>query len=132
MRLERAVDIQIELKARVNDLIGLAVTCHLPHSDMTERYLKLFERYPKDLPGHVRSYIRGYYEARIDSLYHTSLQYGYEWENLVYPANWDTLPEPLKEACRKGAVMNHGHYWKETIGNPSSGAKPFFVNCEAV
>lgn len=125
MRLERAINLQSQLVNSVIDLYSLARACHLTSSQINERFNRLFEPFPK-LPNHVRQFVRGYREALTDRLYHQYLQYGYEWNGIVYPANWDTLPEELKEALRKGTLVTHGHYWNDTLATPGQ-AKPFFL-----
>lgn len=92
---------------------------------MTARYTALFDKYPKDLPHHVRAYVRGYYNALVDSLYHVDLAHGYEWEGTVY-TSYDAYPEPLKEALRDTVdTVPHGHYWKASLETKQN--KPFSV-----
>ncbi len=125
MKLDRSIDIKMELQTRVQDLVSSAKCFHLTHSELTDRYLKLFERYPKDLPTHVRSYISGYYSALVDSLYHVHLTHGFEWNGIVYE-KWDSMPEDLKEVIRKDCDnVPHGHYWKDTLDKRTN--KPFFT-----
>ena len=132
MKLKRSIAIQRELIERLNDLYSLAITCHLTSEEINTRYGKLFERYPKDLPTHVKEYVRGYRECKDEYLYRHCLQFGYKWQEIVYPANWDTLPEELKEACRKGATLEHGHYWKDTFMKDGQETKPYFAHSTAV
>lgn len=126
MKIERSLKIQGQLITRLQDLYHLATTVHMTSQDMNERFNRLFEPYPK-LPVWVREYVRGYRHALDDNLYRNHLQYGYEWQGLVYPANWDNLPEELKEYLRKGnETIRHGHYWKKTL-TMAGNDKPFFV-----
>lgn len=122
MKLDRAIDIQRELQTSVNDLLSVARVCSLSHADILERYHALFARYPKDLPGHVRCYIRGYFSALLHNLYRTDLMHAYVWEGKLY-SKWEDSPEPLKahlRAASESDMTQHGHYWKHS-------EKPFFV-----
>lgn len=125
MKLDRAVSIQMTLQRRVRDIVTSATIFQITHAEMTERYTTLFDQYPKDLPHHVRAYIRGYYSALVDSLYHVKLSHGYLWEGTVYE-KYESYPEPLKEALRHSTdTVPHGHYWKASLTTKQN--RPFFV-----
>lgn len=118
MKLERSITVQQELITRLNDLYSLARQCHLTSTEINARYGQLFDRYAKDLPHHVKSYVRGYRQSLDDQLYRHHLTFGYRWAGRIFPAKWDTYPEELKEACRAGTALEHGHYWTETLATP--------------
>ena len=126
MKLDRAIAIQSELTSRVIDLISAARSFHTTSKWINEEYHKLFQRYPKDVPNHVREYVRGYRDALVESLYRHDLVHGYEWQGLVY-TEYEKYPEELRQALRGDlATVEHGHYWKETL-KIAGNQKPFFV-----
>lgn len=121
MKIDRAVNIQIELRTRVNDLFSFARVCSLTHADILERYTRLYDKYPK-LPRHVREYTNGYFHALLDNLYRTDLFHAYKWNGELYK-DWDSSPEELKAHCRStpsDQLTTHGHYWTHS-------QKPFFT-----
>ena len=126
MKLDRAITIQRELQTQAIDLVSRAKMRHNTHAELCERFNQLFERYPSDLPAHVRQYARGYYSALVDSLYHTNLVHGYEWQETIY-TKWESYPEDLKEYIRAHSTdsIKHGHYWADTLESKEN--KPFFV-----
>jgi hypothetical protein len=125
MKLDRAVSIQIELQGRIVDLISLARTFHLTHQEIMDRYHKLYERYPGDLPTHVREFARGYYTALIDNLYRTDLVFGYLWGNILY-TKFEDYPPALRQQLRCDVdTVTHGHFWKDTLVSGKN--RTFFV-----
>lgn len=128
MNTARAVAIQIELQSRVIDLLSMSKTFHLTSAEIHARYHKLFERYPADLPQTVRAYIRGYYSALKDSLYHTHLVHGWAFEGLFYFQEWEKLPPAVQEAIKTNNVDAAGHYWKDTINTRAEDVRPFFIS----
>jgi len=126
MKLDRAIDIQNELESRIIDLISSAKIFQLTHAQMCKRYNALFERYPKDLPYHVRSFASGYFRALLNNLYHADLTHGYLYQGTVY-SKWDTYPEELKAILRGPTdTIPHGHFWTASLANKEN--KPFFAN----
>jgi hypothetical protein len=126
MKLGRAIDIQNILQRNVADLVSSHKMFHGTHASLVESYCKLFDRYPKGLPFHVREYVRGYFAALVDSLYHTALTHGYEWQGTIY-TEWEEYPEELKTYLREHNTdeITHGHYWADTLETKEN--RPFFV-----
>lgn len=125
MNASRVVKIQNELQSRTLDLVSQVKCFHGTHASLIDRQIKLYDRYPNRLPHHVKAYIRGYFTALIDSLYHTDLVHGYEWNGRVY-TNWDTFPEDLKKVTIDDVDdIPHGHWWKDTVVTGEN--RPFFL-----
>lgn len=125
MTLDRAVNIEIELRTRIADLFSLAKCYHLTSGQITERYLKLFEAYPKDLPRYVKAYASGLFDAKTDELYRNNLTHGYVWQGVIY-TKWEGYPAELKELFRNGGTTVSGHYWSDTLPIADT-AKPYFI-----
>ena len=128
MKLQRSVDIQIELQSSVVACVSAARCFHSTHAQLLESYHSLFARYPKDLSRPVREYIRGYFTALIDSLYRHDLVYGHELDGLFFFQKWEELPSPVQEAIKQNKTDASGHFWKDTINKPASEVRPFFTH----
>lgn len=122
MKQKRAIKIQRELLRNLVDLYTCGSMFHYTSEQLNEKFAELFKRYPADLPGYVREYIRGYRHALDDNLYRYHLVHGFEHNGRVF-CKWDDMPEEIKELVKLDKLQN-GHYWKDTLENTP---KPYFI-----
>lgn len=68
---DRAYKLQCDMKSRLLDIIGMAISCKMTHSDICDRVRKdvMSEAARRGAPQHVISYIRGIYDTRMDDMY---------------------------------------------------------------
>jgi hypothetical protein len=114
MKLERAIDIKMEMETRIHDLISLARVCGFTSSELHNKSVELFNKYPKDLPQWVRWYCNGYFEALERVMHDTETEFCYtvngkrysiRKESPIYYGN-KISPKELHDKQE-----NSGRYW---------------------
>lgn len=125
MKLNRAVAIQSHLKGRLGDVYASARIFHLTSKQLNKRAFGIYDGLPKDIPRHVREFIRGY-EARLqDELYQRDLEFCYLYDGVLYSTHKESthrLTEEFYDRNEGHLLCNcpNGHYWKGTN-------KPYFT-----
>jgi hypothetical protein len=107
-------------KVALRDRLSAARSGQYSHDQIIADYQALKQRF--NLTQRAWAELYGYFSAVIDSWYHKDLIFCTVWQGNIYPNNWDTMPEPLKEEIRKGIKHPDGHFWTRDgkIGRPFS------------
>ena len=129
MRIKRAIALQTELVNSVNGLVAYAAAFHSSHDSIHTRFLELTDKLKTlHAPEWVRQYVRGYYHAKLDSLYAHDLVYGGTIDGVFYSTHRNRADyyeshgiEP-REFGTEGKVQNLGHYWTQDT------SRPFFIS----
>ena len=129
MKIERAVNLQDQMIARLTENYAMAEICGWTSSQIQQRNFEtIFNRLAElKAPQWIASFINGYEKCLIDNLYHNKLIYGVFVDKKFLSA-WPKHPDYYENHSIDAKTFNDivdnnkdkaGHYWIHNL-------KPYF------
>ncbi len=112
MRLSTAINIQIKLEQRLNDLYSRARTYHMTADKISSESAHIINGIHPKTPRHVKGYLRGYSSAMWRMLYN-DLEFCYVIDGKIYSVYRNSERYYEKFGIKPGDLRDKpcAHFW---------------------
>ncbi len=133
MKIDRALKIRNETKALLADTFNSAFYWRPTSEKLEKQRIVVLGKISSKTPYWVLAYLDGFWSAKIDSLYKSTLVFGGFVDGVFYSTNrarpdyYEKHGISSADYADNGRVSGRGHYWPEMPGG-RDGVKPWFIH----